>query len=331
MEKMEKSLLVMLVILACSVHSRKASISTALRVRGGVERSHFEMTTEYNPHPGYRQQQMLSQPMTLGDLDNRPQHYEVNSQSWLTPTTNLGNRSQRSTTKQNPLERIRCFAIELHRNSPALSLTTFTCLLVYVAWQFPFFHGLLQSHFVCSGFNVQKGRVACILLSAVSHASPMHLFINLTSFLILGPSLQQTLKTNNWSLYPLIFGSALAGSLAFLMWGGGGGGCMGLSGVTLAMMALQTKLFPDKEFRMVLAVFPVTLKADMALTCLLIWSVVGSLARNSEVAHITHLGGLLFGMGYYEVWLRRNQVKWQFHKGNAKLKKMIHSCKWYKP
>jgi Rhomboid family len=106
---------------------------------------------------------------------------------------------------------------------------------------------------------------------------------------------------------------------------GGGGGCMGLSGVTLAMMALQAKLSPDKEFRIVLAIFPVTLRANMALTCLLIWSVIGSLARNSEVAHITHLGGLLFGVGYYEVWLRRNQVKLYWHKGNALLKTMGRS------
>lgn len=315
---------VMLVVLTCSVHSRKVSTSIVLRVRGGAERSHIEMTTEYLPHPGYQQQQLLSRPMTLGELDNRPHHYEVDSQSWLTSTTNWSKWSQRSTTKQNPLEQIRFFAIELHRNSPTLSFTAFTCLLVYVAWQFPIFHGLLQSHFVCSKYNIQKGRVACILLSALSHASPMHLLVNLSAYLTLGPSLQQTLKRNNWSLYPLIFGSALAGSLAFFI-RGGGGGCMGLSGVTLAMMALQAKLSPDKEFRIVLAIFPVTLRANMALTCLLIWSVIGSLARNSEVAHITHLGGLLFGIGYYEVWLRRNQVKLYLHKGNALLKTMGRS------
>jgi membrane associated rhomboid family serine protease len=112
----------------------------------------------------------------------------------------------------------------------------------------------------------------------------------------------------------------VAGSLAFLI-RGGNGGCLGLSGVTLAMMALQAKLSPDKEFRMMVAVFPVKLKADMALTCMLIWSVVGSVARNSQVAHTAHLGGLLFGMAYYEVWLRRNKLKWYVNRAKAALPK----------
>jgi rhomboid-like protein len=85
---------------------------------------------------------------------------------------------------------------------------------------------------------------------------------------------------------------------------------MGLSGVTLAFLALQARLTPEREFGLALGgIIPVRMAAQVALILLLVWSLIGSLARESTVAHSTHLGGLLFGMGYYELWTRRNKLR----------------------
>lgn len=84
---------------------------------------------------------------------------------------------------------------------------------------------------------------------------------------------------------------------------------MGLSGVTLSFLALQAKLFPDRQLGMVLAIFPVRVKAQVALALLLVVSAVGSLDQSSRVAHLAHLGGLLYGMAYYEAWLRRHLLR----------------------
>ena len=296
-------------------------MSRILEIRGGVGRSPYESIPTYIPPQGSQyQQELLARPLTLGDLEGRslePVGFERQSHSQPSATSNW---SPRNGAKLSPLQRIQTFSKNVHQTSPTLSLTSLACLVIYLSWQIPAFHQLLQSYFVCSRFNVQKGRLPSIFLSAVSHTTPTHLLMNMFAYLTLGPSLQHTLKRSNWSLYPLVLGATIAGSLAFLILGGNGG-CLGLSGVTLAMMALQSKLSPDREFRMMVAVFPVKLKADMALTCMLIWSVIGSIARNSQVAHTAHLGGLLFGMAYYEVWLRRNEVKWYVNRAKAALPK----------
>jgi len=312
--------LLLLASLSCSrspVHGRQStpiSFRVCLRIRGGSGsgNGNGQLPNEFHqtmfPPQGNQQQQMLARPAV---------HVRIESQPYYATTSSWGKRST-----QTPLQRIFSSAKSLHQTSPTLSLVTLMSLLVYIAWQIPAFHGLLQSFFVCSGYNIHHGRLLCILLSAVSHASATHLLVNLFAYLTLGPSLLQTLNATHWHLFPFVLGAALAGSMAFLIRDGADGGCMGLSGVTLAMMAFQAKLFPDKEFRMVLAVFPITLKADMFLTVMLIWSVIGSVAPHSKVAHITHLGGLLFGMGYYEVWLRRNKLKWYVSRGKAALPKM---------
>jgi len=131
--------------------------------------------------------------------------------------------------------------------------------------------------------------------------------MNLMAFTSFGPPLRQTLKATNWPLWPLVVGAAMSGSMVFLI--KGRGACLGLSGVTLAFLALQAKLFPDRQLGTVLGVFLVKVPAHLALKLLLIVSALGSLDRSSSVAHLAHLGGLLYGMAYYELWLRRNWLR----------------------
>jgi hypothetical protein len=98
---------------------------------------------------------------------------------------------------------------------------------------------------------------------------------------------------------------------------------MGLSGVTLAFLALQARLTPEREFAVAL-----TSSKDACPGCLDMFtsmSLIGSLARKSRVAHVSHLGGLLFGMGYYELWMRRNKLRSISYKTRTKLVKFSPS------
>eukprot|EP00545_Synedropsis_sp_CCMP1620_P001215 CAMPEP_0119023410 /NCGR_PEP_ID=MMETSP1176-20130426/29913_1 /TAXON_ID=265551 /ORGANISM="Synedropsis recta cf, Strain CCMP1620" /LENGTH=292 /DNA_ID=CAMNT_0006978491 /DNA_START=55 /DNA_END=930 /DNA_ORIENTATION=+ len=259
---------------------------SVLDMRGGAS---FERNPNYVAPP--------SAPVTLGDLEKQPSGFWVETES-LQYGANDGT-NQYSNQKPSMWQTVSDYTKRIHAISPTLSVGSLVSIAIFVMWQIPAFQGILSRHFVCSRNNLYT-RPQSVLLSAVSHSSFFHLLMNLMAFTSLGPPLRQTLKSTNWPLWPLAVGAALSGSFVFLI--KGYGGCMGLSGVTLSFLALQAKLFPDRQLGMVLAVFPVRVKAQVALTLLLVVSAFGSLDRKSRVAHLAHLGGLLYGMAYYEAW-----------------------------
>jgi membrane associated rhomboid family serine protease len=87
---------------------------------------------------------------------------------------------------------------------------------------------------------------------------------------------------------------------------------MGLSGVTMSLIAINARLHPQRVFGIVVGVFPVRLPAEHMLQILLIGSLVGSFSQGSRIAHLAHLGGLLFGMLYYKLYLNNAARKWSF-------------------
>jgi membrane associated rhomboid family serine protease len=104
-------------------------------------------------------------------------------------------------------------------------------------------------------------------------------------------------------------GAALFSSHVFLL-ASKNGGCMGLSGITLAFLAIFARMHPQRELGvMLMGIIPVRMQAQVALLALLVWSVLGSIFRIGNVAHAAHLGGLLFGMGYYELWNQRAKLR----------------------
>lgn len=288
--------LLLLLAFCCRISSARP---TSLLVRGGGS-SPYEFNPNYVPHPNHK-------PVTLADLENvqfETQRYE--------PTQN---------TRSGVVDRIQKFAREIHASSPTLSLVSILCMMNFVAWQIPSCQGLLGRHFVCNRLNVKQGRLLSMLLSAISHAAPMHLLVNLYVYLNFGPKVLRTLQTTRWPLWPLALGSAVSGS-AFYLLRNAWGGCMGLSGVTLAFMAFLAKAYPAHELVMVLVVFPVRLRAEILLRFSLLWSVLGSISTKGSVAHAAHLGGLLFGIGYYQLWTSRHWLRGALHRvGNRKPKR----------
>jgi len=245
-------------------------------------------------------------------------HQIEQTQSFI-PTT-LGEHNQQRLTL---FQLIHQHGANLYQTSPSLFATTAACLVVFCSWQLvPSSHGILQRHFVTSRSNLRAGRWGWTgtLLSTLSHSSPMHLIFNLMALLTFGPKVQRVLQSSypyshrgQWPLWPLLTGAALTGSIAFLITSPGGA-CMGLSDVTMALLAVYARCFPDRVLGILVAgIVPVRMTAQELLQLSLVWSAFGTLLairhRPQRIAHSAHLGGLLFGLGYYEAWRRR--LQWQ--------------------
>lgn len=208
--------------------------------------------------------------------------------------------------------------LALYRTSPALTTIMVSCVAIFLAWQIQPRSTLLHRYFVVSRANMQASRWPSTLLSSVSHIDFWHLLVNLYGLWSFGPVVQRILGQNGQSILPFLGGAALTSSLTFLYLQNysGAGGALGLSGVTLALLAVYARTFPNQVLGMRLAgVIPVRMKAENFLKCLTIWSFLGSFARvQSNVAHASHLGGLLFGVVYNELFLRQaRQPKAFFH------------------
>lgn len=212
----------------------------------------------------------------------------------------------------------------LHVQSPSISATFFLSMVVFVAWQIPRAQPFMQRHFVCRGPNVvgRKHRYHTLVLASISHTGLYHLVVNCLTLLSFGPSVRQAIAPR--PIWPILLGASLSGSAMFLIMDyfvhrhRYSGGCLGLSAVTLALMAFWARLYPERTLRFFLGPIPVSMTASMALYALVSWSLLATLfpmATNGDsIAHSAHLGGLLFGYLYYEWWSssqRRRRQKWK--------------------
>lgn len=266
-----------------------------LKLRGG----------NYEQNPNYA-------PPTLRDIDSNGYYQSTTFDA--TPFSN----------KQRPppvTELIRQYLSSIHECSPTLSYGTYTSLLLFILWQFaatsPAVNQVLTRHFVCSRRNITKGRYHTLLTSAFSHASFHHLLVNMYAFLTFGPSVTRILASQSIELWSFVVLSAIFGSITFLAWDKRGhGSCIGLSGVTLALLAFDSLVYPSKELRLIVSFIPIHLPAYYLYLGLIGFSIAGLLellgGRSNNIAHATHLGGLLFGSAYYELFRRGYTRGWNY-------------------
>lgn len=199
------------------------------------------------------------------------------------------------------------------RNGPSITNTAIACLGVFVAWQIPAFHPLLQKWFVSS----RSSPALAAVLSSLSHANLSHLLFNLAALFAVGGPVRHVLMQTQWPIWPLLLGSSVSGSLFHLALGTSRhvSGCMGLSDVTMALLAVYARIFPRQNLGIFLAgIIPVRMPASRLLSVVAAWSCVGCLlsrvrAPTTNVGHAAHLGGIAFGLAYYEAWIRRRE--WQ--------------------
>ena len=235
--------------------------------------------------------------------------------------TSFSRTTSISSSANSIYQQIKYFVLRLQHTSPTLFATLVACVVVHVLWYIPSAQPMLEHYFVCKRINLQPiQRSVSILFSSISHKSLFHLAINLYGFLNLGPFIQRNLvqqRNQPWPLWPLVVGSACMGGLFHLMLSRGSmaAGCLGLSDVTLSLAAMYARLFPNQKLGIVLfGIIPVSMEAYKLLRIMFAWSIFGSLLSMSgrvpsaNVAHLAHLGGIVYGCLFYEAWIRRNQL-----------------------
>jgi membrane associated rhomboid family serine protease len=203
------------------------------------------------------------------------------------------------------------------RAHPVVAPLTALCCVVLSFWQYPGMRPFLHHYFVCSRFNVRQGRWISLLLSSISHSDLWHLLCNLLALRSLGPEVQAFLREryvrgrpsvaapHPAALWWLVVGGAASGSIGHLLFGFGGG-CLGLSAVTMALLAVYARAYPHRVLHLRWAgIFPVRVPAHRWLQGVTVGSLamtviaIGNPQRSGGVAHSAHLGGLLFGCFFH--------------------------------
>ena len=142
---------------------------------------------------------------------------------------------------------------------------------------------------------------------------PWHLLLNCWGIFVFGPPLEAVLgKSRLAATYFLsgVAGGALqvfAGALSAARFGGP---VVGASAGVLGLLAAFTQLFPDARMTVLLFfVIPLRMTANRLLTLATVLSVVGMVFPNrllgAHVAHAAHLGGLIAGLVFIRLSMRR--------------------------
>lgn len=274
-----------------------------LNIRGG---------SYMQPNPSYDDPNQFMPPK-FGDVEN--DHIRRSHPSMPPSNYDPSLRATRATPK--PIAQvIREFFIRLYESSPALFYGTTSSIFIFLLWQLPsnFISATLRRHFICSQYNLSNKRYHTLITSAISHTTLSHIFMNLFGFLTFGKTVEPMLKRNQMSLPTFCILAAMFANVFFVKLHPQGS-CIGLSGVSLALLALDAKLHPAKEIGFLVRFIPVRLPAQYALTALLVWSVFGMMAtkagRGDGVAHATHFGGLVFGIAVHELMKRGIWSNWR--------------------
>lgn len=267
--------------------------------------------------------------VTLGDLEknnfnyNPPQQqHQFQSQQYSSYPRPPQQRGQQQTLPITQM--IQAFFHNLHNLSPTLSTVTIATIVIFLMWQctpnlIPI--AFLQNNFVCSPYTIlTKKRYHTAFLATLSHTSLTHLALNLYMYYSFGKRVIQCISP--YPLWPIFLGSSLFGSMAYLALTNPntGGGYIGLSGVTSSFLSLYAQMYPHTVFHLRLpwplwAMFPdvtIPLSARQMLqlfTGITLFGLCTGKQQHASVAHATHLGGLIFGVFYVELWKRRSVQK----------------------
>lgn len=311
-------------------HRRQGGVSTPCTsivhtIRGGAyfltpDPSKPDSPMELNPdYVDYAQpnqnghQLWLQQQQQQQQQKSNPKNYYYRS----------ANADLYSGMKQSPSESLSPFSpndylVRLYQNSPLTFWTATSCIVTFISWQIPFMRPFLRNYFVSNRSNFLSTKGISLLLAAVSHVSIRHVLVNLISLLHLGPALQRELAEKETifqlqqgrkaALWPLFLLSVTVGNGLFLFVSRPNASCIGLSGVTMSLVALEAQLNPERIFGFVLmGIVPIRIPAKRLFEFLLLLSIAGTCfasGRNSHVAHATHLGGLVVGVLYHAYYFR---------------------------
>ena len=133
------------------------------------------------------------------------------------------------------------------------------------------------------------------------HGDFMHLFFNMLSFAFIGPILESFWGSKKFTTFFLVtgIGAGVFNILVSEFFGVGEFGTMvGASGALYGLLMGFGMLFPNME--VMLLIPPVPIKAKYLV--FLLGGLTFIMDRSGQVAHFTHLGGVIFAFILIQVW-----------------------------
>jgi len=144
---------------------------------------------------------------------------------------------------------------------------------------------------------VDQGYVWQFLTYMFMHGSWSHLFFNMFGLVMFGLILERELGTKEFLCYYFVCG-ILSGVFSYLVYKLTGVNpiLMGASGALYSLLLLFAVIFPRAQVRLF---FFIPMKAPVAVLVFFAIEVVSEFSGiNANLAHMTHLAGLLFGYLY---------------------------------
>ncbi len=145
------------------------------------------------------------------------------------------------------------------------------------------------------------------------HGGWMHLLLNCWGIFVFGPPLEAALGKSRLAATYFLSGvtggvlQVLASALSDARFGGS---VVGASAGVFGLVAAFTQLFPEARMTVLLFfVIPVRMTANRMLSVAAVITVVGMVFPNwllgAHVAHAAHLGGLIAGLIFIRLFMRR--------------------------
>lgn len=189
-------------------------------------------------------------------------------------------------------------------------------VVVYVLWQLAQRQlpqsgaalDLMAAHFTVSLAHMQQGYVWTLLTSEFSHIDPMHLAFNMLGIWVFGKAVHRVLGDLLF-VHLYVVGAVLAslGHVIYQYLTGSPAPALGASGAVMAIAVVYAACFPKNKL---LVFFVIPMPAAIAVAGFILLDLFGAVGQaNSGIAHAAHLGGALYGLLFWALWLRTRLVR----------------------
>lgn len=183
----------------------------------------------------------------------------------------------------------------------------------------------LTRYTTCSWQNIQEGRYITLITSAFSHIDLGHFAFNMMAFFTFGNILSFIPGIGPFHIIAISIGGAIASSMSWLVhtrsrappqsvhWNSYAQqvtrrAAQGASGIVMAAGAVATCLAPSIPMNLFFIPIPIPLWVITFAYAGLDMFYLNS--ESSRIGHAAHLGGSIFGIMYYMVYLRRYGGLW---------------------
>lgn len=184
-------------------------------------------------------------------------------------------------------------------------------ILVFICWSLPSedIFIFMANHFLISWNSLTEGRLWTLVTSAFSHNLFIHLLLNMFVLKSFGNIMEMALGP--WRLLKFYLLAAIASSfghafVSYFLLNDTGQPALGASGAISGLVLLFALSFPKQKIYLLGFIPLPAIWGALAFMALDIWGVVSqATGRGLPIGHGAHLGGALFGVFYYFLFIRK--------------------------